>query len=209
MMLIGWFYPKAPRQCCMSISDTAPLRRLGKWGGPIFLIAGGLLLITAIGLAVEVVTGMSLQGPIIGVPQFAGLLISYIGLLGLYSLVRDRSPRLALIGIVLILGPVIAILVFIGYEVTVGGEPPFVDTIFMVIGVGFALGIALLGIASLRAETLSRDIGISLLVLAVPFLLLVVLGAENSAIIDFVISGLTAGALLAIGYLLQWRNVTT
>lgn len=176
--------------------------------GTIFLVAGVLLLVTAVGLGIEVVTGMSLQGPIIGIPQFLGLLVGYIGLLAVYSLLRGPAPRLALAGVILVLAPVVTIVLVLVHAVVVGGEPPFADTIFMVIGVGFALGIALFGLASLWTETPSRGVGVFLMIWAIPFLLIVGLGAENTAVIDFLISVLNAGAVLAIGYLLQTQRLS-
>lgn len=161
------------------------------------------MLVAAVGLAIEVVTGTSVQGPIVGIPSFVGLLVGYVGLLGVYSLLRDPAPRLALAGVILVLAPVVTIVLVLLHAVTVGGEPPFADTIFMVMGVGFALGIALFGLASLRTETPSRGVGVFLIVWAVPWLLLVGLGAENIAVVDFVISALNAVAVLAIGYLLR------
>lgn len=182
---------------------------LERWCGTIFLVAGVLLLFTAVGFVLEVVTDMALQGPILGIPQFLGLLVGYVGLLGLYSLLRDTAPRLALAGVVLVVAPVVTIVLVLVHALTMGGEPPFADTIFMVIGVGFAVGIALFGVASLRTETPSRGVGVCLLVWAVPFLLLVGLGAENSATVDLVISALNAVAVLGIGYLLRTQRPST
>lgn len=182
---------------------------LEQWSAIIFLVAGVLLLITAVGLAVEVVTDMSLQGPLIGIPQFLGLLIAYVGLLGIYPHLRDHAPQLALVGILLILAPIAAIILILAYSVAVGGEPPFAGLAFMVIGLGFALGIGMFGLASIQTEIPSRGVGLFLLMWAVPWLLLVALGAENSAVVDFVISMLNAVAVLGIGYLLQTKSVTT
>lgn len=175
----------------------------------LFLVAGVLLLVPAIGSGVEWITDMSLQGPLLGIPAFLGVILVYAGLLGIYPQLRDHAPRFALAGIVLILVPVVTIVLLLIYAVGIGGEPPFADAIFLVIGAGFALGIALFGLGSVQTAVPSKGVGVALLIFAIPWALIVVLGGENAVSVDFVIAALQAVSVLAIGYLLRAETTLT
>lgn len=76
-------------------------------------------------------------------------------------------------------------------------------SLFLVIFVGFALGITLAGVGSLRTTTLPRAVGGFLLLFAASWFVLLVVGAENPVWIDFGTTSVHTMALLAIGYLLR------
>lgn len=176
-----------------------------KWSAVAFLVAGVLVSVATVALGLVLVTDRS-QGMITGLPLMVGLLISYIGILGLYPRLANRARRAARAGVLLLLAPVVSLIAFLGYEFAVGGEPPFVGPLFLTVFVGFALGIVLFGTTSYRTEVPSRNVGLALLVFAIPWFLLIgsmsVYGGEGPAWLDFANTGLMAVALLAVGYFL-------
>ena len=182
-------------------------KTLGKWSGIAFLVAGVSVSIAAIAMAVVLVTDMS-PGIITGLPTMVGLLISYLGLLGLYPILAARNRRAALAGIVLLLFPVIGIGFWLGNDLVVGQMPPYVNLLIGLISGGFVIGLALYGITSYRLQVPSQRVGLALLALAVPWVVLLGSGIvyENApAWLDFVATSMMGGLLLVIGYL-TWTD---
>ena len=178
-------------------------RTLGKWSGIAFLVAGVSVSIAAIAMAVVLVTDMS-PGMITGLPTMVGLLISYLGLLGLYPILAARNRRAALASIVFLLFPVIGIGFWLGNDLVVGQMPPYVNLLIGLISGGFVIGLALYGITSYRLQVPSQRVGLALLALAVPWVVLLGSGIvyENApAWLDFVATSMMGGLLLVIGYL--------
>ena len=160
--------------------------------------------IAAIAMAVVLVTDMS-PGIITGLPTMVGLLISYLGLLGLYPILAARNRRAALAGIVLLLFPVIGIGFWLGHDLIVGQMPPYVNLLIGLISGGFVIGLALYGITSYRLQVPSQRVGLALLALAVPWVVLlgsgIVYGGNAPAWLDFVATSVMGGLLLVVGYL--------
>ena len=182
-------------------------KTLGKWSGIAFLVAGVSVSIAAIAMAVVLVTDMS-PGMITGLPTMVGLLISYLGMFGLYPRLAARNRRAALAGIVLLLFPVIGIGFWLGNDLVVGQMPPYVNLLIGLISGGFVIGLALYGITSYRLQVPSQRVGLALLALAVPWVVLLGSGIvyENApAWLDFVATSMMGGLLLVIGYL-TWTD---
>lgn len=182
-------------------------RTLGKWSGIAFLVAGVSVSIAAIAMAVVLVTDMS-PGMITGLPTMVGLLISYLGMFGLYPILAARNRRAALASIVFLLFPVIGIGFWLGNDLVVGQMPPYVNLLIGLISGGFVIGLALYGITSYRLQVPSQRVGLALLALAVPWVVLLGSGIvyENApAWLDFVATSMMGGLLLVIGYL-TWTD---
>lgn len=182
-------------------------KTLGKWSGIAFLVAGVSVSIAAIAMAVVLVTDMS-PGMITGLPTMVGLLISYLGMFGLYPRLAARNRRAALASIVFLLFPVIGIGFWLGNDLVVGQMPPYVNLLIGLISGGFVIGLALYGITSYRLQVPSQRVGLALLALAVPWVVLLGSGIvyENApAWLDFVATSMMGGLLLVIGYL-TWTD---
>lgn len=155
-------------------------------------------------MAVVLVTDMS-PGMITGLPTMVGLLISYLGMFGLYPRLAARNRRAALASIVLLLFPVIGIGFWLGHDLIVGQMPPYVNLLIGLISGGFVIGLALYGITSYRLQVPSQRVGLALLALAVPWVVLlgsgIVYGGNAPAWLDFVATSMMGGLLLVIGYL--------
>lgn len=180
---------------------------LARWSPTAFLVAGVLLSFTAAVYGLELVASMSLEGLLTGLPLFVGLLVAYVGLLGLYPRLANRVPRLALAGIVLIVVPVIVVVFFLVFSLASllveFGEPSFTGTLFMVIFVGFTLGVSLLGVASLWTQVPSRAVGFFLLLFVVPWVVLLSVGADPPTGLEFATTAMMAVAVVAIGVSLR------
>lgn len=178
-----------------------------------FLAAGILLVIATVVVGLEWLGGMEglSEGPL-AFAGFIGLIVAYIGLLTLYPRLVDGLPRLARAILGLLFVPVAVILVDL-LAVAFGFDPPFAGRVAAVAFLVFAVGIALIGIASLRTRALSRSVGLSLLVFAIAWFLLLgeglLYGFPTSDPVTFVTTGLMAGALLAVGYLLRTETEPT
>lgn len=142
-----------------------------------FLVAGVIFLADAALLAANVVAGteryiMTLGQAFVG----AGWTAAFIGLLGSYPSLADRSRWLARTGAVfaVIGGITMAVMsaASLGYFTGIlSGEPSAVAMFFLPgVFVGIILGFGSLAAATLRTETYSRSLGLLFLVLPVTFL---------------------------------------
>lgn len=139
----------------------------------------------------------------------AGFAIAFIGLLGLYPEVSDRSPKLARVG------AVFAALGAVGFSVSIvatlgeiGGvlpaEPAWTPVYIVLIFTGAVIGYPAIAAAGLRTSTYSRPLGVLLIVPAILFL--AVLGLAAPGIPTWagpVVGSGHALSLLAIGYALR------
>lgn len=177
------------------------------WSARLFLVGGVLLLIQTIGDVLTLTMDVGLEA--LAFATFLGLILSYIGLLGLYPRVADRAPYLSRGGLALVLVPVI-LLVVLSVGLAVSSGPPFSESVgevlFTSIFVGFALGIVLFGVAVFQTRTPSRAVGIALFGFAAGWFILlgasVVYGFPISDRLTFISDGILAISLLATGWLL-------
>lgn len=181
---------------------------LEHWSARMFLVGGVLLLIQTIADVLTLTMDMSLEA--LAFATFLGLILSYIGLLGLYPRLADQSPYLSRTGLVLVLVPVLLLIVLtVGLAVSEG--PPFSESVgavlFTSIFAGFALGIVVFGVAVFQTETPSRAVGIALLGFAAGWFILlgasVIYGFPISDRLTFISDAILAISLLATGGLLH------
>lgn len=170
-------------------------------------MAGVLVLVQAIGDALTLTLNMNIQALAFAI--IIGLLLSYVGLLGLYPRLADQTPQLARAGLVLVLIPVL-LLIVLAVALLVSSEPPFSESVgevlFLAVFVGFALGIVLFSVATFQSQLLSRAVGISLLGFAAGWFVLLggslIYGFPMPDWLTFVADGIMAVSLLTIGILL-------
>lgn len=181
---------------------------LERWSAKMFLGGGVLLLIQSIGDVLSLTMDMSLEA--LAFVTFFGLILSYVGLLGLYPRLSDHAPYLSRGGLVLVLIPVI-LLIILSVGLAVSSGPPFSPSVgvvlFTSIFVGFAVGIVLFGIAVYQTATPSRAVGIALLGFAAGWFILlgasVIYGFPISDRLTFISDSVLAISLLATGWLLS------
>jgi hypothetical protein len=193
------------------------LESLERRTGTLFLVAGIMFFVFGAMWGVEAFMNRSAPKNVFGPAGFA---FAFLGLLGLYPSLADRSRRLARLGaIVAVVGTVGAAansLSYIGWWVlpAVVPDPNTVALVGAMVGgmlLGQFLGYTSLGVASLRAGVHSRTVG--LLLIAVPTVLAVMTvtvatgyaGTESATVLG------TVQALLhlAIGYTLRTEGIPT
>lgn len=199
---------------CMATANEGRWEILGRGSPTLYLVAGMLLVGYAAlnGIAaftdVAYVAVEDVVGP-------AGLLLGFVGLIGLYPEFADRSPVLARIGAVCVsLGAVgFSIITVFGLAALAGVQSGSVPVIMLLlVAVGMIPGYLSFSLASLRAREQLR-VGALLLVPAVVFTAMLsqpfVYGAvglfseTTMAWSNFAISSGQAGAHLAIAYALR------
>jgi hypothetical protein len=153
--------------------------RLDGRSGILFLVAGGMLFIAtannALGAYTSLTTQAGLPLALEAVAGFGGIVIAFIGLVGLYPRLADSAPRLARIGVGLVALPAVVFVVLVTCAIPAGllGLPspaaviPALDAVVIAAFLMVAVGVAALGVRSL-----SHTVGTSLLVLAVAWFLL-------------------------------------
>lgn len=183
----------------------------------LFLAGGGLLFVTTALVAVELVTPLSTQGPLTGVTSFTGLILSYVGLLGLYPWFAGRTPRAARAGFALVAFPTLMLAMILVWglasHLPIGAVPspvgvvPGFGMVFVMTFLLFAVGMGVFGVASLRTGVPSRVTGLLLLVLAATWGVLLgasgVYGVKFPTWLDALTFGVRAIVLLGIGYSLK------
>lgn len=200
----------------MSSRDSVVWGTLDHWRPTAFLAAGGLFFASPLAKALVLFTDGPLPEMVVAILAFSGLTAALVGLLGFYPALAAHVPRHALAGVVT---TVIATGVTVGVFLWLLGTrllsrmavvaaptaPPalaFVSLIVVLAGT-FAVN----GTACLRAAVPSRAVGGLLLALAVPWVVLVSVGAVYGSELPAWISLPTYGAVplgfLLTGYVLR------
>lgn len=181
----------------------------------LFLSAGVLLLGYAALNGVIAFTDMA-PVSVTDVVGPAGFGLGFVGLLGLYSGLADRTPALARIGAVCAsLGAAgFAVITLQGLAVIAGVESTSVPGILLLaVTIGMIPGYLSFGVATLRGSVEGRPVGLLLVVPAVVFAAMLsqpfvyaqfgLLSETTMAVSNFGISSAQALAHLAIGYTLR------
>lgn len=177
---------------------------------PTLFLAAGLLLIGYTALnGIYALTDMT-QVVVKYVVGPAGFVLGFIGLLGLYPGLVDRSRTLARIGAVCVGLGAVGLAVIAGLEAT--SNP---DILLLFVAVGMILGYLSFGVAILRASAGGRPIGLLLFMPAVVFTAMLsqplvyaglgILPETPMAWSNFGISSAQAIAYLLLGYTLRGR----
>lgn len=192
------------------------LESLERWKATAFLVGGLLMVVNAVFVAANVVTGAEhflLLGEVfVGTAWIAAL----GGLLGLYPVLADRSRWLSRAGAVCAGIGVVVFALLAGLSLfyyAAGTTLEAVDTSIFIPGVlvGSVLGFILFSAASLRTDVHSRSFGLLLLVpaaLVVTNILRFIAGYEAATLTLVVVIG-DALAMLAIGQMLRSGNALT
>lgn len=203
------------------IGDNTPLAaRLETWSATFFVAGGGLFLvataINGLGLFTSVATQQGILQSIEGMSGFGGVVLTFLGLLGLYPRLARRTPRLARAGVSLAVLPATFFLVllvvcsalapFLGFPSLKTLVPSF-HFIFETIVFLFAVSLTLFGVASLAPGRASRIVGALFFVVAggwfVFFGALEVYHYDIPIWVTFVQTTMMAVPLGTIGYFLQ------
>lgn len=206
----------------MASSTLVPDAALEKWS-PLAFAGGGVAWLLLMGIiAGNMASGGSTPTWIVPLFLVPGLLLGYVGLLGIYVRVADRSPRLARAGVAVVAIATALVTFAVVYTVatsTVDEGPP--SPVFPLIILTTVLSFVILGIASARTETPSRTLGLLVMVPGVAWFGDVVyigissaLGIREVAGISLVVVPMmgvviASLAMVAIGYLLQTRFPAT
>lgn len=196
----------------MTGSDSALAPLEGKTS-TLFFVAAGLMAIVAGLFAAEVFIGrgvdtlLSMAGP-------AGFGVAFLGLLGSYTTLVDRTPRLARAGAISlgigVAGALILIVGGAGEFVGLYAEAPgWVEAANLLLLIGVILGFTTFGVGVLRTGTHPRTVGLLMLWPPVVFggiIVLVgvfILGGTFPHWVHVGHSGSEALVYLSIGYLIR------
>lgn len=204
------------RRCSTLRDSPAVLDPLDKKSAPLFLIAGGLLVVFAANTGARVFAdaGISAVHSFVGPAGFA---LGLLGLLGLHPALADRTPWAANVA------GAVAVIPTVGWSVitvfgigSAAGILPGMSVVFpavfpILVFLTTILAYILFGVASFRAGVNPRRISTVLLVPVVPFLALIagaaVLGPVEWA--EFAIDTGHALAHLIVGTALLTEGVPT
>ena len=196
------------------------LNPLEQWSPIVFILAGGLALLSSSINTLDAVPGVSTQQGILvfieGLAGFGGTLLSFVAVLGLYPILKRDAPRLARVGVGVMVLPVLFFLVELVWLSLSGvlGLPSLTQTYlpspmfaFGAVFFLFAVGTTIFGVIAVLTDALSQTIGGLLIVFAMAWYLLI----GGIAVYGFPIpvwlvalSGLMeGGSMLGIGYRLR------
>lgn len=184
-------------------------KRLETRSGTLFLAAGALLIVYAGLHGIEAATDMVLEPN----PFEFGYVVGFLGLLGLYPAVADKSPRLARVGAgAAVLGMIGLSALTVWHLAELSGvvepaQPAWFGVFILFALTGFVVGYLAIGGASLRTDGHPRLLGLFLLapgILVVVMIVQILMGwtSQQQA---FVISAGAAMAHLAIGATLHTK----
>lgn len=194
----------------MSTSSGHWWESLGRWSATAFLVGGAIFVVDAILLVVHLSAGTepaAFGQALVGASWTA----AFIGLLGFYPRLADRSRWPARVGAVFaVIGAITMAAMattMLGYASGVlGGDPSAVAMYFLPgVFVGIVLGFGLFGFTTLRTDVYSRRIGFLFLLLPITFLVNLGTGIAEVGGLPKILGVVSVLALtmLTIGYLLR------
>lgn len=190
-------------------ANKSRLHSLERWSPTLFLAGGGLLVVFAALNGMGALTDQTVE---YNGFEF-GYVLGFLGLLGLYPSLTQRSPWIARAGAVAAASGIVGLSVITVHDLTQlagvrSGNPPGWSLILVLALVGFLVGYFCFGIASLRTDQYPRTVGLVLLVpgIIVVLMLLHMAAGYASDLTAFVISTGQAMAHLAIGASLRTRS---
>lgn len=201
----------------MSTTDRGVWKSLERHSATAFLVAGTMFVIDA-GIVGFAMTGGGDQVMLLGQAFIAGgWTAGFIGLLGMYPDLADRSPRLAQVGVVLVsIGIVVFTLMGVAsvafYSGVVSGDlTPLVPLFLPGVILGSVLGFLTFGTTILRTDSRARRVGILVIVLSLFPVVNIgtgIAGVQSMTLTLAIVVGL-AVVNLAIGYLIRSTERST
>lgn len=193
--------------------STVPWNSLERWRSIAFLVAGGLVFGFVVSNAVEAFTAAQPPTWVNTLFVSPALVAAAVGLLGFYSLLADRVPRLALASAVVVtvagIAATVLFIVTTANALVAGLQLPFLP-VYLLTLLTTILGFMLFGAASLWTSIPSRRIGLLLLgPPAVNITMIVTAPMNPPQWSTFLISALWTGAILAIGFALRTEDDPT
>lgn len=197
--------------------STERWESLERWRSTAFLIAGVVFVADAAIVASNVAAGterfMTLGQAFIGAAWSA----AFLGLLGFYPGLADRSRWLPRVGAVFAVvgGVTMAVMAVasLGYFTGVLSGELSAVTMYVLPGVfaGIVLGFGSFGVASLRTDLYASPVGLLFLLLVVTFLFNITSGIVGFGTLTTVLGVVCvlAATMLAIGYLLRTGSALT
>lgn len=195
------------------------LARLDRGSPTLLLVGGGILVVYAILHGMEAFLDMSYPMVRDGIIRPVGYIIGFVGVIGLYPSLGDRSSKLAGVGAIFTSLGAVGWFVsgFVGSSrglaAHLGMDPPaWLGAFGLLIALGFVFGFPALGVASLRTGVYSRSVGLLLLAPLVVMAANVAFVAGefvDLAVGRFVVSTGDALIILALGILLSIEGVPT
>ncbi len=185
-----------------------------QWSQTLFLVGGGLVITHATVQAIDAFTAMTTPPDVF---VTTGHLVALVGLLGLYPVLVDRTPRLARVAGAVAVVPLAGwVVMTVTKFLTVAGVVSSMTdvlprAVIVVVLVSSMLTYALFGGATLRVGRDSRTVGLLVLAPAALFAVLLVAYAvmEMSAGLGIIIGGGFGLSMLALGYRLRsWDRPT-
>lgn len=193
---------------------------LERWSPIVFMLAGGLALLSSGINTLDAVPGISTQQGLLifieGLAGFGGILLSFVAMLGLYPVLKRAAPQLALAGVGVMVLPVLFFLVDLVWLSLSGvlGLPSltltYLPSPMLALGAAFllfAVGTTIFGVIALVTAALSQTTGALLIGFATAWYLLIGGIVSYGFPIPVWLLALTGlmqgGAMLGIGYLLR------
>lgn len=201
----------------MSRTDTIPWRSLERWRAGAFLGAAGLFAVFAMLWGADVFTDIAPR-PAVDVVGPGGWVLAFVGLLGLYPELADRTAWVSRAGAAFtavgVCGATVTALVNFGQLTGLTGQPPaWFAALTLLMLVGIVPGFLTFAIAVLRTDVQSRSLGLLLLVPAIIFVVNIVrvttFGPRAPTGAPFVLGSGQALAFLAIGVVLRTGEAST
>jgi len=192
----------------MRLVSTRRWESLERRSPTAFLVAGALFVIFAVVWGLGTYTGLQPR-PAVDVFGPVGWTAAFLGLLGLYPRLADRSPRAAQAGAVFVAvgvaGAAVTAVTALAELAGVVTDPPAWFAAFnLPIFVGIIPGFLAFGVATLSTGARSRTLGLLLLapavIFSVNFVRVLVLGPTTPQWAPFLLGAGQAAALLAVGY---------
>ena len=186
----------------MPSTQNTPWESLVKWTATAFILAGLFRLVNmGIYQSGQLFESFSAPELALDVSILLAFELAFVGLLGLYPRLREKHPRLALVGVLLAVVSGVSFMIITPAEYILGGqEPPAYLIPFQIAYfLGIPLSFLVFGGLSVRARSPPLSVGV-LLILGGTSWLLFLTGSQT--LID-VGAYIFATIMMAIGYLLR------
>ena len=186
----------------MPSTQNTPWESLVKWTATAFILAGLFRLVNmGIYQSGQLFESFSAPELALDVSILLAFELAFVGLLGLYPRLREKHPRLALVGVLLAVVSGVSFMIITPAEYILGGqEPPAYLIPFQIAYfLGIPLSFLVFGGLSVRARSPPLSVGV-LLILGGTSWLLFLTGSQT--LID-VGAYIFAIIMMAIGYLLR------